>query len=362
MSATGGSIGGDAGFRAAETPATLPAAADAPPTSFKDIMAKIRSRATPEAPRAAAPVPPAKVDIPGDDLALKRVSRLEAENLELKERVGKLDPAAETDAAFARQIRKLYSEGKKMDALGLLAQADPTGEMESLLATYLEAPTATAEAALAAKVDEALDASKKALEASAKLQTADAERAAAAQKQGQLSFALSALDGAKNDDGSPRFELCARPENRADIEKRLFGHVGADGIERMGHVQRLAIEQKVASDDVTPDLARRLIVEGFEAIETELEAEGIEQQKLIDARFKRTAKFASGDGAREQQRAAAEPQNPQRLAPPDSGPAQGQPREPQPRPMQRPPVRTDAPKPAWSLDAVMAKNRERARY
>ena len=329
-------------------------AADAPPTSFKDIMAKIRSRATPETPRAAEPAPPAKVDIPGDDLALKRVSRLEAENLELKERVGKLDPAAETDAAFARQIRKLYSEGKKMDALGLLAQADPTGEMESLLATYLEAPTATAEAALAAKVDEALDASKKALEASAKLQTADAERAAAAQKQGQFSFALSALDGAKNDDGSPRFELCARPENRADIEKRLFGHVGADGIERMGHVQRLAIEQKVASDDVTPDLARRLIVEGFEAIEAELEAEGIEQLKLVEARFKK--------GAKEQPRAAAEPQNPQRLAPPDSGPAQGQPREPQPRPMQRPPVRTDAPKPAWSLDAVMAKNRERARY
>lgn len=325
-------------------------------------MAKIRSRATPETPRAAPPAPaPTKVDLPGDDLALKRVSRLEAENLELKDKAGKAD-AAEQDAQFARQIRKLYSEGKKMDALGLLAQADPTGEMEALLATYLEQPTATAEAALAAKVDEALDTSKKALKASQKLQADEAGRAKTAENQARFSFALSALDGAKNDDGSLRFELCARPENRGDIERRLFGHVDNEGVERGGHVQRLAIEQKIESKDVTPDLARRLITEGFEAIEAELEAEGVEQQKVIDARFKRTAKFASGDGARQQQREAAPPQNPQLVGPPEVGSAPDRQREPQPRPLQRPPVRTDAPKPAWSLDAVMAKNRERARY
>lgn len=317
-------------------------------------MAKIRSRATPETPRAVpTPAPVAtKVEVPGDDLALKRVSRLEAENLELKDKAGKAD-AAEQDAQFARQIRKLYSEGKKMDALGLLAQADPTGEMEALLATYLEQPTATAEAALAAKVDEALDTSKKALEASQKLQADEAGRAKTAENQARFSFALSALDGAKNDDGSPRLELCARPENRGDIERRLFGHVDNEGVERGGHVQRLAIEQKIESKDVTPDLARRLITEGFEAIEAELEAEGVEQQKVIDARFKRTARG---------QPAAAAPQNPQLVGPPEVGSAPDRQREPQPRPLQRPPVRTDAPKPAWSLDAVMAKNRERARY
>jgi hypothetical protein len=354
------SVPGAADTGAPAPAAAQPAAGEAPPTSFKDIMAKIRSRATPETPRAApAPAPVAtKVEVPGDDLALKRVSRLEAENLELKDKAGKAD-AAEQDAKFAREIRKLYSEGKKMDALGLLAQADPTGEMEELLAAYLEKPTATAEAALAAKVDEALDTSKKALEASQRLQAEEAGRAKTAENQARLSFALSALDGAKNDDGSPRFELCARPENRGDIERRLFGYLDDAGVERGGHVQRLAIEQKVESKDVTPDLARRLIVEGFEAIEAELEAEGVEQQRVIDARFKRSAKFASGDGARQQ---AAAPQNPQVVGPPEVGSAQDRQREPQPRPMQRPPVRTDAPKPAWSLDAVMAKNRERARY
>ncbi len=276
-------------------------AEDAPPTSFKDIMAKIRSRATPETPRAAAPAPPAKVDIPGDDLALKRVSRLEAENLELKERVGKLDPAAETDAAFARQIRKLYSEGKKMDALGLLAQADPTGEMESLLATYLEAPTATAEAALAAKVDEALDASKKALEASAKLQTADAERAAAAQKQGQLSFALSALDGAHEErrriapvralhaPGEPGRHRETAVRTCRSRRDRAHGARSAARHRAEGRIRRRHPRPRPA-----PHRRRFRGRRGGAG-----SPEGIEQLKLVEARFKK--------GAKEQPRAAAEP-------------------------------------------------------
>lgn len=352
---------------AADTvPGGAPAPAAAPPNTFGDIMAKIRAKAVKEPPRepttvSPAPVPqvPAKVEIPGDDVALKRVTRLEAENLAQKTRITELE-GAEKDAKLLRDVKKLYSDGKKMDAIAMLAGADPTGEMEELLSAYLASDdgtpaAATAEAALAAKVDEALDAGKKAQEAVDKLKADDAARARATEDRARLSFALAALDGAKNDDGSPRFELCGRPENRGDLEKLLFGFVDDKGVEQMGHVQRMAVKQQVKNEDVTPDLARKLILDAYADIEAELEAEGVEQQKLIDARYRKTPAAAPAPRA-------AEPQTPQRVSPPEQGAAPGRQGEPQARPMQRPPVRTDAPKPAHSLDAVMAKNRERARY
>lgn len=342
-------------------PATgQPAAAAPPPKTFGDVLAKLRGRAQYDTPREppAAPAAATKVEIPGDDVSLKRITRLEADNLAAKERIAQLE-GAEKDAALLRDVRKLYGEGKKMEAIGMLAGADPSGELEELLASYLEADkgtpaAATAEAALAAKVDEALQTGKKAQEAIEALRKEDAAKADKEDRSNRLGFALQALDGAKNDDGTPQFELCSRQENRGDLEKLLFGYADDKGVEQMGHVQRLAVKQGVKSEDVTPELARKLILAAYADIEAELEAEGLEQQKAIDARYKKAPRAGAGDGR--------QPQNPQRVTPPVAGSVQEPQREPQPRPMQKPPVRVAETKPVHSLDAVMAKNRERARY
>src|SRR4029077_7831885 len=112
----------------------------------------------------------------------------------------------------------------------------------------------------------------KKIEADAEARKADeakrAEAASAEQEAQAASFATRALDSATNEDGSPVYELCAKPENRTEAVKLAIEHA-----------TQLAIARGIESETLTPDTVTALLNEAYADVEAELEAEGIERAK-----------------------------------------------------------------------------------
>lgn len=296
-------------------------------------------------PRAAAP--PKTAEIKADDAVVRRVSKLESQALADKATIAALQTTAKQAETLLR-IQELYKAGKRSEALGLLSEADPSEEMEKLLEEHLSKQTDETEGALAQRVDSL----QKQVEADAKARK-DAEEARAAADTKRVedeaqanttAFALNALDVALNDDGTPKFELCARPANREGAAKLAIEHAVA-----------LAVKKGMDVESLTPDATRALLQDAYADVEAEIEAEGIAEQKRIDERYKRAPKQVS----------RAQQPTPQRMDPPVTGADRVQQTGQQtsrPQPIPKPGLAIEKPRPAYTLEAVLARNRERARY
>ncbi len=340
------------------TGAPAPAPAEAPKPLLSAVLDKMKAKATygTDGPRNAEPPKPKTVEIAADDAMVRRVSKLESQALADKETIATLQTTAE-QAKTLMKVQELYAAGKRREAIGLLSKADPSEEMEKLLEEHLSQPTEETETALAAKVDDLqkqLDADKAAREA---FEAKQAQRAEADAQASTLAFATHALDAAVNDDGTPKFELCARPKNREGAAQLAIEHAVA-----------LAIKQGIDVEGLTPDATRALLQEAYADVEAEIEAEGIAKQKELTERYVRMPK--APPAARQSLFTQTPDQQAQRpTAQPVSPPVTGEDRGSQPgqqtsrpQPFPKPGMRTEKPLPVHTLEAVLAKNRARARY
>lgn len=237
------------------TPATVPAATSAlpPPPSYAAAADKARAAlkadVAPAAPPAPAPAAPAAATAPGIKTeGLADLTRLSAEKRALEQRVRELEPAAK-DAALLKEVRDLYASGKKVAAIGKLAGADPTAEMEGLLADYLRDPNDPAtQDKLAAKVDEVAKRIDESVRAQQTQQQA-AEHARAAQ-------------------GVVDSQLTARLEKLPHTAK-------ADRQEAIGKVitavTRLREEKGLSVEASTPEVMQELLASAIDDVEIEYE-------------------------------------------------------------------------------------------
>lgn len=205
----------------------------------------------------AKPADAPKIEM--DAGTLKRLTALAKADRENKQKIAQLEGSAKDTATLA-EAKKLYSEGKRMEAIAKLSGAsDGVAEMEALMADYLNAPTTDAKDdardALAAKVDE-LSAWKTGRE-KAEAQAAETQRNAQV-----AAFANSVLDAAKQADGSLMFEICARPENRGEAAEAALAIVTALAIDR-----GLTQDANGKPRDVTRDEVAALYREAYQTVE-----------------------------------------------------------------------------------------------
>ncbi len=289
---------------------------------------------------ADKPADPPKPE-PADAAAIKRAAKLEKTAREQEARIKQLEAEA-ASIANAKEALDLWKAGKRMEALAKLAGVeDAAAEYEALTEAYL-AGTDTkqaAENALETKVEKLAEDFEAERQARADAEKKQAEQAAAERVANAHAFALHTLDDIKHDDGSPVFELCAHPDNRADAAKLATEHAGD-----------LAVARELEPEKITPEVAAALYKDAFAAVEAELEAEG-ERRRAELARFTKKPTAAP-----------AQSQAPQRTSPPATREDKGQQVKPQIRPLSRPPVATTPQKPAHSIQAVLEKVRERARF
>lgn len=322
----------------------------APKDPLQAVLERNRAKAdysnVETAPRAA-PLPSKTAEIKGDDAVVRRVSKLESQALADKATITQLQTTAKQAEALLK-VKELYAAGKYSEALGLLSEADPSEEMEKILGEHLSKQTEETEGALAERVDalqKKVDADAKAREAAETARmAAEAKRVEDEAQANTTAFALNALDVALNDDGTPKFELCARPANREGAAKLAIEHAVA-----------LAVKKGMDVEALTPDATRALLQDAYADVEAEIEAEGIAEQKRIDERYKRAPK----------QVPRAQQQTAQRMDPPVTGADRVQQTGQQtsrPQPIPKPGLAIEKPRPAYTLEAVLARNRERARY
>ena len=332
-------------------------AAETPKPLIATVIEKLRAKAdygTAE-PRHGEPPKPKTVEIKADDAMVRRVTALESAALADKAKIATLETTAK-QAEVLMKVQELYAAGKRREAIGLLSKADPSEEMEKLLEEHLSQPTDETESALAAKVDnlqkqlDADAAARKDFEAK-QVQRAEAEAQAST-----LAFATHALDAAVNDDGTPKFELCARPKNREGAAQLAIEHAVA-----------LAIKRGIEVETLTPDATRALLQDAYADVEAELEAEGVAKQKELAERYVRAPKAqpARQPLFTQKPEQMAQHPTPQSVDPPvtgaDRGSQEGQ-QTSRPQPIPSPGLRVEKPLPAHTLEAVLAKNRARARY
>jgi hypothetical protein len=320
----------------------VPAPAAPAANPLDAVLARNREKA--DYGTAAEPPKTKTAEIKADDAVVRRVSKLEGEAIEHKATIAKLETTAKQAEALL-QVQKLWKDGKRTEAIALLAEADPTETMEKLLEDHLSQQTDATESALAARVDEI----KKQVDADAQarkdFEAAQAKKSEAEAQASTLAFATHALDAAVNEDGTPKFELCSRAKNREGAAKLAIEHAVA-----------LAVKRGLDVDALTPDATRALLQDAYADVEAEIEAEGVERQREVDERYKRTPKAPAP---------RAQQQTPQSAGPPGNGEDRGRQEGQQtsrPQPIPAPGLRTEKPKPAYSLEAVLAKNNERARY
>lgn len=304
-----------------------------PPAPVVDIFAAAKAKAlaavtgqpvpAPAKPPVAAPPETPKIEM--DAATLKKLTALSKADRENKAKIAELEAKAPDAATFA-EVKKLYAEGKRMEAIAKLSGKEAVAEMEALMADYLNAPTDAAaddaKDALAAKVEElaAKDAARDKADADA-----DAARAAAEEKArgtAVTAFAHQVLDAAKAADGSATFELCARAENRAEAADAALEIVKA-----------LAFDRKL--ENVTQEQAAELYREAYKTVEAEYEELG--------------KRYTRGSP-----RSVNVPFDPRRPATPSPGPRT----EPESRPspvLSKPPLSTQVP--ARSLTHAEAKRK-----
>lgn len=232
------------------------AAAPAPQAGRPDPLSA-GAPATVPAPAAPVADPAKPPEIDADPASLKTWARLQRENRELEAKLKGAEPAMAA-AKTLGDARKLYAEGKKIEAIALLSDAkDATGEMEGLLAEYLkggEAKEPTV-ADLAARIEADKAAAR---EESEKQRKADEEKqatAAAAEAQRAATGFVESVIG----EVATKFELCAKAEHR-----QLAAAEALKGV--------LVLREARGLDpkDLTPEKTRALIEEALEEVEVEL--------------------------------------------------------------------------------------------
>lgn len=231
------------------------AAAPPPAAPARDPLSAPAAPATP----AVVPPPAAKPEIDADPAAVKRWAALSRENRELQAKIKTLEPAA-AEAATMASARKLYSEGKRIEAVALLAGAtDATAEMESLMADYIKGGT-TAEEITAAQLAKRLDDEKAAQKVADDAKAAkDAEAKIAAENEMLLKDARESMSKVLDDPAmATKYERCARPANREEAAAAVVGLITAERAKR-----------KLTAEQLTPELTRVLIDAAFSSVEEE---------------------------------------------------------------------------------------------
>lgn len=220
------------------------------------------------APKIEAPVtPPKSATINMDPATLKQLTKLQRQNRELALKAKAADEQAQSkDTLDAIEARKLLSQGKRIEALALLAGSDPDAELLSLIEDHVKAAPEEKDA-LTKQVEEMA----KKLEASDK-ERADAAVLAktkedAATKSAAVTFATKALDASK-------YELCGKPENQVEAAEAAL-----DG------VVFLANERKIDLDTMSEADSKKLFDEVYAGIELQLEAEGKQLAETLAKRF-----------------------------------------------------------------------------
>jgi hypothetical protein len=236
------------------TPATTSTATTVlpPPPSYAaaadKARAAIKAEGAPVPAPAAAPATPA-APAPGiETKGLADITRLSAENRALQTKVRELEPAAK-DAALLKEVRDLYASGKKVAAIGKLAGADPTAEMEGLLADYLKDPNDPAtQDKLAAKVDEVA----KRIDASAQ----------ATQAQAQAAEHAKAASGVVDSQLTERIERL--PHTAKADRQEAIGKV-------ISTVTRLREEKGLSVEASTPEVMTAILADAIDEVEIEYE-------------------------------------------------------------------------------------------
>lgn len=250
---------------ATPTPSASPPPLAAPlgnaaPTGVDAVIAAAAKKARDDAkgsapapaPAVAAPVAAPTPGIKTEGANLADLTRLSSELRAANARVKELEPAA-ADAKLLKEVRDLYTSGKKIAAIGKLAGADPTAEMEALLADYLGNPNDTAvQDKLAAKIDQVAK----------RIDDNEAARLAAATASGQDQAASSVV--------------AASIDERA---AKLPHTTKADRTEAVGKVKaavtKLARERGLATDDAIAgapaEVIRAILGDAIDEVEIEYE-------------------------------------------------------------------------------------------
>lgn len=225
-----------------------------------DTVAAAKAKAVAAITGTPAPKPtpvvaePAKIDM--DAATLKQLTKAEKANREYRAKIAAFESDAK-ELADLKEAKKLYAEGKTLDAFGKWSGKNPLDELERLQLAYLDAPIGEEKDELASKVEEIaakLDADEVAKKTAADEATKQAEIEAG---QAVQNFAFSVLDSAT--DGS--FELCSRPDNRVEAATAA-----------LELVKDMAFNRKL--DNVTQEQAATLYKEAFALIEAEYEELG----------------------------------------------------------------------------------------
>lgn len=210
----------------------------------------------------ATPAAPAKIEM--DAATLKQMTKQAAALRAAQARVVELEAGSKDVGAFAA-AKKLYGEGKRLEAIAMLSGNDPSAEMEALMGAYLDSAPPAAVDPVKAEIDalKAKDAARDAADAEMKKQ-----RAAQAAKERDASiqgFAWSILDAAKLPDGSPQFELCSLPKNRGEAAVAALVAV------------KIFAAAEHADGNVTPEQAKALYTRAFAEVEAEYERDFAER-------------------------------------------------------------------------------------
>lgn len=228
-----------------KTAAQLSAEAGTPPAA--DQSAKPPADGKPAAGTA---------EIDADAAALKLWAKLQRENRELQAKLKEMEPAGAA-AKTLTDAKKLWAEGKKIDAVALLAgSTDPTAEMDALLADYLKGPGAQeiTAADLAKQIAEDKAREKAAADAKAKEDEAKAAETARTEATKQATAYVESVVAK----AAEKYPLAGKPENRAKVaEMALAG------------VQVLQQVRKIDPATMTPEATNALIEEAIEEVEVE---------------------------------------------------------------------------------------------
>jgi hypothetical protein len=209
------------------------------------------------------PVATPKIEM--DPATLKQLTKQAAALRRAESRVVELEAGSKDVGSFAA-AKKLYGEGKRLEAIALLSGNDPSAEMEALMGAYLDSkPTEPVDPA-SAKLAE-LEAWKteqtNAQEAARLAAEADKIKARDASIQG---FAWSVLDAEKLPDGSPKFELCSLPKNR-----------GEAAVAALRLVSQVYAPKEYPDGNVTPDQAKALFSKAFVDVQKAYEDKHLEE-------------------------------------------------------------------------------------
>jgi len=197
--------------------------------------------------------------------ALREVARLSKQNRDLANKVKEFETST-ADFQALKEARDLYKTDP-ITALGKLAGADPTAEMDRLVKLYFGAtdPEAKAEAGddLAAKVDQIskkieADEAQRRAEADTKTK-ADAEIAAKAvdaQIEKQVGSILDSL--VVPETSASRFPLSSKPENRSEATRYAAAIAS-----------KLQVGRGIPDDTTDEAIISGLFAEAFEIVEAE---------------------------------------------------------------------------------------------